>query len=90
MNHKFSKGMVIWKGNGSTTTFLKGLEILLQERRGEMKTIVTEHFNDILFHKSGLANKQHTNHSHNQSYMLNGSNAHHVLHEHGRCVQNDA
>ena len=27
-----------------------------------MKTIVIEHFNGILFHKSGLANKQHTNH----------------------------
>ena len=26
-----------------------------------MKTIVIEHFNGILFHKSGPANKQHTN-----------------------------
>ena len=28
-----------------------------------MKTIVMEHFNDIIFHKSGPANEQHTNHS---------------------------
>ena len=40
----------------------KPLEIVHQERRGQVKTIVMEHFNDILFHKSGLANKQHTNH----------------------------
>ena len=26
-----------------------------------MKTIVMEHFNGILFHKSGPANEQHTN-----------------------------
>ena len=58
-------GMKIWKGMGSTTTllfFLKGLDILHQERRGKEKTIVLEHFNGILFHKSRHANKQHTNH----------------------------
>ena len=27
----------------------------------EVKTIVMEHFNGTLFHKSGPANKQHTN-----------------------------
>ena len=27
-----------------------------------------EHFNGILFHKSGPANKKHTNHSSNQIY----------------------
>jgi hypothetical protein len=42
---------------------LKGLEILHQERRGQLKTIVMDHFNGILFHKSGPANKQHTNQS---------------------------
>ena len=52
-----------------TTTlsfFLKGLEILHQERRGQVKTIVMKHFKDILLHKSGPANKQHINQSINQ------------------------
>ena len=63
-----SQDMKMWKGNCNTTTSfsLKGLEILHQERRGQMKTIVMEHFNGILFHKSGLAYKQHTNHHHHQ------------------------
>jgi hypothetical protein len=30
-----------------------------------VKTIIMEHFNGILFHKSGPANKQHTNQSKN-------------------------
>ena len=52
-----------WYGNTTTLLFsLRGLEILLQERRGQVKTIVMEHCNDILFHKYGPANKQHTNH----------------------------
>ena len=58
--------MDMWKGNGNTTTLffsLKGLKILHQERRGQVKTIVMEHFNGILFHKFGPARKQHTNHS---------------------------
>jgi hypothetical protein len=38
-------------------------QILHQERRGQVKTIVMEHFNGILFHKSRPANKQHTNQS---------------------------
>jgi hypothetical protein len=45
MNHKLAKGMKTWKGNGNTTTllfFLKGLEILQQERKGQMKTMVIE------------------------------------------------
>ena len=49
--------MKLWKGNGNTTTLLlfsqKRLEIVHQERRGQVKIIVMEHFNDILFHKSG-------------------------------------
>ena len=32
----------------------------LQERREQLKTIEKEHFNRILFHKSGPADKQHT------------------------------
>jgi hypothetical protein len=57
-----ANGMKIWEGNGNTTTLvfsLKGLE----ERRGQVKTIVMEHFNGIVFHKSGPADKQHTNES---------------------------
>ena len=61
-NHNLAKGMKMWKGNGNTTTF-PWKEILNQERREQVKTIVMEHFNGILFHKSGLANKQRTNHS---------------------------
>ena len=62
--HKLANSMKIWKGYGSTTILLfslKGLEILHQERRGQVKSMVLEHFNSILFHKSGPANKQHTN-----------------------------
>ena len=54
------------KENGNTITILfslKGLKMLHQERRGKAKTIVMEHFNGILFHKSGPANKQHINQS---------------------------
>jgi hypothetical protein len=64
MNHKLANGMKMWRGNGNTTTLLfslKKLEIVHQEKRRQVKTIVMEHFNGILFHKSGLANKQHTN-----------------------------
>ena len=66
MNHKLTNGMQMWKGNLNTTTLLfslKELEILHQERRGQMKTIAMEHFNDILFHKSGPANKELANQS---------------------------
>jgi hypothetical protein len=62
MNHKLANGM--WKGNGNTTPLLfslKRLEIVNQERSGEVKIIVMEHFNGILFQKSGPINKQHTN-----------------------------
>ena len=61
MNHKLADGMKKCKGNGNTTLLfsLKGLEIVHQERRGQVKTIVMEHFNGILFHKSEPANKQH-------------------------------
>ena len=65
MHHKLANGMKMKKGNGNTTTLLfspKGLEMLYQERR-KVKTIVMEHFNVILFHKSGPANKHYTNQS---------------------------
>jgi hypothetical protein len=61
MSHKLAKGMKMWKGIGNTTILLfslKGLEILHQEIRGQVKTIVMEYFNGILFHKSGPAIKQ--------------------------------
>jgi hypothetical protein len=72
MSHKLANGMKMWKGIVNTTTLLfslKGLEILHQERIGQVKTIVMEHFNGILFHKSRPANKQHTNQSINQSML---------------------
>ena len=45
--------------NGNTTTllfFLKGLEILHQERKGHVNIIGMEHFNSILSHKSEPGN----------------------------------
>jgi hypothetical protein len=66
MHNKLSNSMKMRKGNGNTTTLLfslKGLEILHQEGRGQVNTIVMEDYNGILFHKSRLANKQHTIHS---------------------------
>jgi hypothetical protein len=67
MNHKLANGMKIWNANGNTTTLLfspKGLEILHQERRWLVDTLLMEHFESILSHKSGPINKQHTNQSH--------------------------
>ena len=46
---------------------LKRFEILHQERRSQVKIIVIEHFNIILFRKSGPANKQRTYQSINQT-----------------------
>jgi hypothetical protein len=40
------------------TIFLKGLEILHRKRRGQVNTMVMDHFNSILFHKSTVLNKQ--------------------------------
>jgi hypothetical protein len=60
MNLKLANGMKMWKGSGNTITLLfslKGLEISHVKRRGEVKTIMMEHFNGILFHKSGPTNK---------------------------------
>jgi hypothetical protein len=51
MNHKLANSMKMWKGNGNTTTLLlslKRLEIVHQETRGQVKTIVMEHFNGIV------------------------------------------
>ena len=61
--------MKMGKGNGNTATLLfslKRIEIVHYEIRGQVKTIVMEHFNGILFHKSAPANKQHTNQLTNQ------------------------
>ena len=58
-----ANGMKMWKVAGNTITLLfplKGPEILHQKRRGQVNIIGLEHFNSILFHKSGPANKQHT------------------------------
>ena len=71
MSHQLANGMKMLKGIGNITTLLfslKRLEILHQERRVQVKTIVMEHFNGILFHKSGPANKQHINQLINQEY----------------------
>jgi hypothetical protein len=66
MNHKLANGIKMWKGNGNITTLLfslKGFESLHQEKREQVETIVMKCFNGILLHKSGPANRQHTNHS---------------------------
>ena len=65
MNHKLANGMDMWKGNSNTITLLfslKELEVLHQERRGKVNTIVMEHFKSILFHKSGLTSNIPINH----------------------------
>ena len=66
MNHKLANGMKIWKENGNAATLfsLKGLEIL--HKKGRVNIIVMEHFNSILFYKSGPANKQYSYQSINQ------------------------
>ena len=66
MNRQLANGMKTWKVNKNTTRllfYMKVLEILLQERREQVKTIEMEHFNGILFQKSRPANKQQTNQS---------------------------
>jgi hypothetical protein len=73
MNLKLANGIKMWKGNFNTTTLLfslKGFEILHRDRRGQVKTLVMEHFNGIPSHKSGPTNKQHTNHSHKGIYKM--------------------
>ena len=70
MDHTLAKGMKTWKGNRNATTLLfslKGLEVLLRDGRGEVKAIVMEYFNSILFHKFGPANKYHIYQSINES-----------------------
>ena len=64
MSYKLTIGVKMWKGNGNIPTplfSLKRLEIVNQERRGQVKTIVIEHFNGILYHMSEPTNKQQTN-----------------------------
>jgi hypothetical protein len=43
---------------------------MFKERRGQVNTMLMEHFNNILFYKSGPANKQHINIIINQ-YVVN-------------------
>ena len=66
-----------WKRNGNTIILLfplKGLEILSQERRGEVNTKLMEYFTSILFHESEPANKQYTY----QSIYVSQPNSHSV------------
>ena len=72
INLKLASPMKVYTGNENATTLRllfsqKGLEILHRERRGQVNTIVMEHFNSILLRKSGPANKQYTYQSINQS-----------------------
>jgi hypothetical protein len=63
LKYKLANDMKMWNGKGKTTTLLfslRGFEILHQERIGQVNITVMEHFNSILFHKSGPANRQHT------------------------------
>ena len=57
MNHKLANDVKMLKGNVNTTKllfYLKGLEILHEERRGRVKTILMEQFKGILFHNLSL------------------------------------
>ena len=60
---------------------LKGLAMLLQETRGQVKTIVMEHFDGILFQNSGPANKQRTYQSIRHNSVLDW-----IVHKHGTCM----
>ena len=54
----------MWKGNGNATILLfslKGLEILLRERRGQVSAIAMERFNAILFHNSTTSDNPSVN-----------------------------
>ena len=66
MNHQLANGIKMRKGNGNTATMLFSLNrlpILHQVRRVQVKTIVMEHLNGILFHNYGPGDKQNTNQS---------------------------
>ena len=68
MYNNLANGMKMWKGNGKTTIILfslKGLEILHQEREGQVNTIVMKEFK-----KSGPANKPYSNQSINRFIEL--------------------
>jgi hypothetical protein len=70
MNHKLVNSIQMWNVNGNTTTLLhslKGFEILHQERREQVNTILMEHFNSIVFHMARHVNNQHTYKSINAS-----------------------
>ena len=64
--------MKMWNRTGNTTmllSYLKGFEILQQERREQVKIMVVEHLHGILFHKSRPVNKQPIYQSINQSIL---------------------
>ena len=68
----------MWKGNGDIITLLfspKRLEILQQERREEVNTITTEHFNSNISNLIGPAVIQHTYHLINQPIILSFLNS---------------
>ena len=63
----------MWKRSGKNTALLfslKRLEILHQERRGQVGPIVMGHFDSILFQKSEPPKKQPINQSINQSFRF--------------------
>jgi hypothetical protein len=93
MSHKLANDMKMWKGNGNTTILLfsqKILSILHKERKAQVKTIVIENFKSILFHKSELANNQHTRQSINKSQNNFIYNYHSLKHipQKPRCKEN--
>ena len=66
--------MKMWKANGNTTSLsfsLKVLEILPQERRGQLNSIMMEPYNNIPLYKFGPANKQHAYQSINPQLQVN-------------------
>ena len=63
MNHKLAIGIKVWEGNATTFLFpWKESNFTSWKKSKSEKTMATEHFNGILFHKSGPV-KQHTNQS---------------------------
>ena len=60
MNHRLASGIKILKRNGNTTILLFSLEeieILHQERRIQVNTMLMECFKSILFHKQHTINQ---------------------------------
>jgi hypothetical protein len=73
MDLNLVNGMKRWKECGNITILLfssKGLEILHQERRGQVNAMAIKHSNSIFFHKPGPANKEQTYQSINDYKIL--------------------